>query len=323
MTGGLVSGDGAYGSRCRDLTSILECTIVNLEKEIHCQDRRNCLNLRGMYKCQVGYCSRVLPPYNCKKRCVGIRTGEKSVIIRQGDIIFSANCGRVRNIDTDKEVWPLSYKSKTKPDQPPTLLMFCTDLYMNDKTNGTSTIRVSDCFNGTLLEPDFFGWNTTIDILHQAHVDSIEKGSNERDGSPNAETSLVGPTESDLMIYNNTRLYINYESCVNTLILNECEKFYEKYGGDGSDLRTNSRFQCFYSPTSSLFATLRFSRWTTLMELMLATVIPISLAIISCFTLVLCTRIIHVGDDSHFYFQCCGSEDKAILEKETGEAMAL
>jgi len=59
------------------------------------------------------------------------------------------------------------------------------------------------------------------------------------------------------------------------------------------------------------------------MELMLASFVPITLAIVSCFILILCTRVIHVGDDSHFYFQCCGNEQKAALEKEAVEAMAL
>ncbi len=71
------------------------------------------------------------------------------------------------------------------------------------------------------------------------------------------------------------------------------------------------------------FVVLRFSRMRTILELIIASTVPVTLAIVSCLTLVICTRIIHVGDDSHFTFQCCGAEEHAEMEKEAGEAMAL
>jgi hypothetical protein len=193
-------------------------------------------------------------------------------------------------------------------------MMFCTNVMEvpEDKT----TLILSDCFNGTLLEPGHFGNFSNITYILQSHYEA------DRWLEPTLGRQFA-PPEQDLLIYNSTPLMINYEGCVNTLILNECENFHAEYGGDGTDLRSQSRFQCFHAPNSSEFVVLRFSRMRTILELMIASCVPITLAIVSCFTLIICTRIIHVGDDSHFYFQCCGQDAQATLEKEAVEAMAL
>ena len=313
--------DASYGAKCLDLNKVLQCNFTNTDDHSNCEKPKGCLTLNGTYSCRVGTCDRILPPYNCHRRCIGIKTGNKSIIIREGDKIFSAQCEKVINISSETEIWPLSYRGSKEPDVPLTLLMFCTNRFLGKDNR---TFIMSDCFNGTLLEPSHLGNSTDIIKLLAAHTESVDKGMYNRDiGMKQDNHGLVGPAEPDLLIYNNTKLYINFESCVNTLILNECEKFYAEYGGDGSDLKSQSRYQCFYSPDNPEFVALRFSRKQTLMELMLATTIPITLAIVSCFTLILCSRIIHVGDDSHFYFQCCGNDQKAALEKEQVEAMAL
>lgn len=309
------SSDHSFGAKCRELTSILDCNITNVDDESSCETPKGCLNLNGTYTCRVGKCQRILPPYHCQKRCVGIKTGNKTVIIREGDKIFSAQCSRAINASNDEVFWSATDQSQTDPDQPPTLLMFCTNMFVSSNDNGSYIL--SDCFNGTLLQPNYFGNTTDIIKLIATHTEYIDSGMAENG------VGLVGPSESDLLIYNNTRLFINYESCVNTLILNECEKFYAEYGGDGTDLRSQSRFKCFYSPDDPDFVTLRFSRIKTLTELTVATTIPITLAVVSCVTLFICSRIIKVGDDSHFYFQCCGNDPHAMLEKDQVQAMAL
>jgi len=234
-------------------------------------------------------------------------------MIRQGDVIYTARCARARDIETELEIWPKSLQSFSKPERPPMLMIFCTTLM--EVPQDATTYTLSDCFNATLLEPDHFGNSTNITYVLQSHYESSER-------LLDVERRFA-PPEPDLLIYNATRLYINHDQCVNTLILQECERFHADYGGDGTDLRSQSRFQCYFSPNNSEFVVLRFSRIRTIMELMIAAAIPVTLAIVSCFTLVLCTRIIHVGDDSHFYFQCCGADAKAALEKEAVEAMAL
>jgi len=268
----------------------------------------------------------VRPPYKCEKRCISIKTAEKSVVIRQGDVIYTTSCGKAIDVSTGEEIWPANHKSKTNPDLPPILLMFCTNVMDNPAEK--SVLTLSDCFNGTLLEPGHFGNETNITHILQSHLEAT-----------NSSTSLLDPTarmyappEQDLLIWSDTPLLINDEACVNTLILNECETFHAEYGGDGADLRSQSRFQCYYAPNytqehydryGTNFVVLRFSRMTTILQLMIASCIPITLAIVSCLTLIICTRMIHVGDDSHFYFQCCGADAQATLEKEAVEAMAL
>ena len=122
-------------------------------------------------------------------------------------------------METNEEIWPNNLKSDTNPEEPPTLLMFCTDIL--DKKRNKTSIRLSDCFNGTLLEPGFFGQSTDIIHLTKTHVQ------NTRLLDP---IGRFAPPEASLLIYNNTPLYINYEACVNTLILNECERFHAEYG---------------------------------------------------------------------------------------------
>ncbi|CAG7821780.1 unnamed protein product, partial [Allacma fusca] len=271
-------------------------------------------------QCREGHCSRVRPPFKCEKKCTGIKTGGKNVIIREGDIIFSSSCKRAVDMETNTEIWPKDLKSTNEPAEPPVLLMFCTNVW--DKQLNKTIIRLSDCFNGTLLEPETFGVTTDITTLISTHISATQQDKRLMD-----PTGQFAPLEHLLMIYNNTPLMINFEGCVNTLILNECEKFHAMYGGDGADLRSQSRFKCFHRPnyteTADNFVVLRFNRMRTLMELMIGSLVPITLAIVSCFVLILCTRIIHVGDDSHFYFQCCGNDPNVSMEKEAVEAMAL
>ncbi|CAL8133802.1 unnamed protein product [Orchesella dallaii] len=302
------------GAVCKNLTSVLSCNLTTTDSPIMCNTRKACLKLDGLYECTYGNCAKVRPPFKCEKRCISINTENKDIMIRQGDIIYTAKCDRAVDMESELEIWPRSLKSLSKPDRRPMLMMFCTNLM--EVPQDATTYTLSDCFNGTLLEPDHFGNFTNITYVVQSHHESSER-------LLDAVERKFAPPEPDLIIYNETNLYINHEACVNTLVLQECEKFHVEYGGDGKDLRSQSRFQCYYSPNNTEFVVLRFSRIRTVMELMIAAAVPTTLAIVSCFTLVLCTRIIHVGDDSHFYFQCCGADAKAALEKEAVEAMAL
>lgn len=308
------------GAQCRNLTSVLSCTLTTVDQAKLCNDKKNCKDLEGLYQCEYGKCSKILPPYKCDKRCISIRTGAKSILVRQGDVIYTMDCKKAIATEKEKEmeIWPLERKSRTAPDLPPMLVMFCTNV--NEVPGDKTKILMTDCFNGTLLEPGHFGNYTNITYILSSHLDATE----------NEETLLDGgyaPLEHTLIIKNNTPLFINFEGCVNTLILNECEKFHAEYGGDGRDLRSQSRFQCFYSPNVTQepldFVVLRFSRMRTILELLIAACVPVTLSIVSCLTLVICTRIIHVGDDSHFTLQCCGADAQAALEKEAVEAMAL
>jgi hypothetical protein len=210
----------------------------------------------------------------------------------------------------------------SKEGEPPFLIMFCTHVAVPKlpiPINATTELMLTDCFNGTLLEAGHFGNITNITYILSSHIKSTETMDQQMDTS-----GVVAPPEQDLLIKNNTPLYINFEGCVNTLILNECEKFHADFGGDGGDLRSQSRFRCFFTPNDTQeFVVLRFSKMKTILELLIAACVPVTLAIVSCFTLIMCTRIIHVGDDSHFTFQCCGPDPAAGIDKEAVKAMPL
>lgn len=60
------------------------------------------------------------------------------------------------------------------------------------------------------------------------------------------KTNQFVPAQSNLTIYNNSRLYINLEGCVNTL-KGECMDFLQSHGGDGKNQTAQSRYPCFYN----------------------------------------------------------------------------
>jgi hypothetical protein len=53
------------------------------------------------------------------------------------------------------------------------------------------------------------------------------------------------PMQSNLTIYNYSKLYINLDACVNTL-RGECKEFFASHGRDGRNKTAQSRFHCFY-----------------------------------------------------------------------------
>ncbi|OXA50724.1 Protein tipE [Folsomia candida] len=276
------------GAQCRNLTSVLACTLTTLDVNKTCNTKTSCADLEGLYDCKYGVCAKILPPYKCDKRCISIRTGAKNILVRQGDIIFTMACDRAVVAETGQEVWPRGKVALSNSALPPMLVLFCTNVAEIEgggvAAGGLKSMSLTDCFNGTLLEPDHFGNFTNITYILSSHLESSEAGDRMLDA--------------------------------------------EGYGGDGSDLRSQSRFQCFYSPNVTQipqdFVVLRFSRMRTILELFIASTVPVTLAIVSCLTLVICTRIIHVGDDSHFTFHCCGGDPSGGMEKEEGEAiMAL
>ena len=59
----------------------------------------------------------------------------------------------------------------------------------------------------------------------------------------------VLPFDVDVTIYDDSKLMINHEGCSNTL-QKECEAFYSKFGRDGRNHSSPSRYPCFYAPNS-------------------------------------------------------------------------
>jgi len=53
------------------------------------------------------------------------------------------------------------------------------------------------------------------------------------------------PPQKNISIYDNTKLFINLDGCVNTL-KGECKEFAANFGKDGKDHTATSRFPCYY-----------------------------------------------------------------------------
>ena len=112
------------------------------------------------------------------------------------------------------------------------------------------------------------------------------------------------PFEDDIMIFNQSRLMINVEGCVNTL-QEECAKFYEKHGNDGRNYSAPSRYPCYYTPDNSEFVVARYdlthSRWL----FMVFFIVPATLLITSCGFLFICSRVLNVDNSGHMSMECC------------------
>lgn len=65
-------------------------------------------------------------------------------------------------------------------------------------------------------------------------------------------TNIYVPEQRSLTIYNSSRLYINFEGCVNTL-KGECKDFLATHGRNGDNQTAQSRYPCYYNKVSQSF----------------------------------------------------------------------
>jgi hypothetical protein len=96
---------------------------------------------------------------------------------------------------------------------------------------------------------------------------------------------------------------------VNTL-RGECNEFVKNNGKDGTNHTGQSRFQCFYHRKNPQVSLARFDLERTRIELILFSTIPVVLAVVSCTSLIVCTKIVKVGDDAKMRIKvrgCCGA----------------
>lgn len=93
-----------------------------------------------------------------------------------------------------------------------------------------------------------------------------------------------------------------------------------KYNGkDGTNHTGQSRFQCFYHKDDPQWSLARFDLERTRIELILFSTIPVVLAIVSCTSLIICTKIVKVGDDAKMRMKvrgCCGGNKRPTNNKD-------
>lgn len=283
---------------CINITDAFDCAFHNTDPPLKCSGRRGkitCIDIQGLFSCTRGSCRRIRSPYNCDRRCLDIPTRNKNAIILSGDKVYLSTCASASNSNTTKEVWNESQEN--------VLMASCYRIQ-----NTSVGIEAVDCINGSTLEK-----NALTDFTNFTHLNNLHL----LVSKPNRE---IAPPDYDLTISNHSRLMINLEGCVNTL-MDECNKFIKEYGKDGTDHNARARFPCFYAENDPETVVARFSLAIVEKHFVVGFFLPVSLMIVSCFTIFVCQRTVVVGDDAKMRFKACG-ETESILpnERQIGSA---
>lgn len=279
--------------QCLNITDAFECMFINSDPPVKCSGRRgkiSCKDIAGLYSCLRGTCRKIRTPYNCDRRCVDIPTRNKNVVILSGDKVFLSQCENAIDMDTGLEVW--------NDSQDNVAMVSCYHISTN-----FDRMEAVDCINGSILEKNQLEDLTNFTYLSYLHV---------------ANTILIpeiAKTDLELTISNESRLMINLEGCVNTLI-DECKEFLKDYGRDGSDHNARARFPCFYAPTKKEIVVARFDMDMTYKQFLFASLVPSTLFIASCLILLLCQKTVYVGDDAKMRFKGC-VDTNTMLTKGT------
>lgn len=274
---------------CINITDAFDCVFHNTDSPLKCSGRRGkitCIDIQGLFSCTRGSCRRIRSPYNCDRRCLDIPTRNKNAIILSGDKVYLSQCASAKDLETDKEIW--------NENEENVMMASCYRIQ-----NTSLGIEATDCINGSVLEKTALSDLTNFTYLSYLHVFATKT------------VKEIAPPDYELTISNRSNLMINLEGCVNTL-MDECSKFIKEYGKDGTDHNARARFPCFYAEHDPEFVVARFDLATTERHFMIASLLPITLMVVSCFTIFICQRTVVVGDDAKMRFSACGETD-AIL----------
>ena len=277
--------------KCWNITSAYSCEWSPDDEEppLNCAKKRNCVELEGRYNCRSGFCSKIRS-WSCERRCSGIPTTGKNVLIMSGDQLVLGNCRRAVETRSGETVWD----ADSDPDK--ALITSCTTL--DDVTGTEAEVRASDCINGTLISKQKLLTITNYTSLLKTFQHDIKKFQKLDDGG------RFLPYEEDITIFNKSRLMINHEGCVNTL-QEECHAFYNLAGNDGRNSTSPSRFPCYYAPSNPEFVVQRYDPMKTRWLFLIGFLIPASLLILSCGVLFTCSRILNVDNDGRMSIECC------------------
>ncbi len=193
-------------------------------------------------------------PWHCERRCESVSTSRKhNVILLAGDRMVAAHCeAAVRKyrddpFNNEDIIWR---KKDSGALIDGTLMTSCTNI---QRPLDSDVIEAEDCVNGTLMPRAFLPGEGVANytVIHRIFARYGKLFPLDRDTD-----AARFPFETDITIYNRTKLLINTEACVNTLRY-ECTDFYLDHRRDGRNYSANDRFPCFYTPKHGDFVTAR------------------------------------------------------------------
>ena len=143
-------------------------------------------------------------------------------------------------------------------------------------------MRGADCINGTTLPstllPATTNFTHLLSVFYVSLTTSVPpitplqaEGPRHKLDLPDKKTGLPRgthiPFDTDIKIFNRSKLHINHQGCVNTLQY-ECQEFYRLHGQDSRNQSSPSRFPCYYSPDNTHFVVRRSSPATSCFNLL-------------------------------------------------------
>ncbi|XP_066592390.1 uncharacterized protein Teh4 [Prorops nasuta] len=308
------------GSECSMLTGVFNCSLghcSNMSELMLCHHKadgivvdseKDNMKLNGFFSCQNSRCTKIKRAFSCDRYCPRISTNNTNVYFLQDDNIITARCSAAvalnkangnlpgTRLETPFQIWR---------DEDGAIISSCLVVRKDGYL-----IRTEDCVNGTLIhESDvkiprpFTNFTNFLKIYEKSLKNPVDLN------------NVYIPAQRSLTIYNTSRLYINLEGCVNTL-RGECREFLQTHGRDGDNHTAQSRYLCYYKKNDSSFVLARFDLKKTKTELLIATIVPSCLFVISLTTLVIITRSVQVGDDAKMRCRCCVDKRKNEDEDE-------
>ncbi|XP_055373381.1 uncharacterized protein LOC129606830 [Condylostylus longicornis] len=258
--------------------------------------------LNGYFECYGPKCTKIKKEFRCDRYCGKITTADVNVIIMQDNDVITADCeeavafNEANGNNPPIRISPFTFWKETDG-------MIMTSCMTVDRY--PDKITATDCLNGTLLDEN----SIPHPFMNFTQFWKIYDNS----------TTVVDPTQrylpkqSNLTIYNSSRLLINLEGCVNTL-RGECREFGEAHNKNGDNNTAQSRYRCYYNPADSANVIIRYDLDQTYKFLLITLIIPSVLFVVSSIALIVITKSVKVGDDAKMRCVCCSDYDDSQID---------
>jgi len=246
------------------------------------------------YNCKGGVCTEIYD-LKCNRTCDHERFdfGAINVAILQGERLVMSKCRKAFINGT----YPIPAASVVN-SRWNVLVSSCSKVSV-DKS--MSTIQADDCLNGTWIENlGVIDYNT----LTRKYLEYRHDPERWIKNFVSDEESLV-PWEEHVVILNNTKIKKNQQGCVNTLSM-ECLRFFSMFARDGANYTARAVYDCYFNPEDQDYVVIDYYPERTFFWLLMWSVIPGSIMVVSCLYMCICSKLVFTGDDGHMRIICCG-----------------